>query len=228
MKNLLLTLHFEAYKKALYFDFLLNLIKLFNRKNNTFAYTKSIIRLKIMKGKIYIILFFILTSFNISAQTKMLTGYKHLVILNIPKNWLQVETNEIPFLIKPDEKNVSDNTYMYVYGLDYETSPDLNLWIEGNNGSLKSEIPEIKISELELKFENLKKDNFLTGRYKAVSYVYPDSKEEVLLVIESKTTIITAVLSAKDNTEFKQYLDSFKELVNSLKINAANLTFEEE
>ncbi|MEN2415885.1 hypothetical protein [Flavobacterium mesophilum] len=178
-----------------------------------------------MKNKTYIIIFFILLSFNISAQTKMLTSHKHLIILDIPKSWIQVETDEIPFLIKPDEKNVNDNTYMYVYGLDYESAPDLNLWIEGNNSSLKSEIPEIKIGELDLKFENLKKDNFLTGRYKAVNYTYPDSKEEVLLVIESKTTIITAVLSAKDNTEFKQYLGSFKELVNSLKLNPANVTF---
>ncbi|MBZ4037180.1 hypothetical protein K6T82_20640 [Flavobacterium sp. 17A] len=125
-----------------------------------------------MKSKIYIITFFILAVFNISAQTKMLTGHKHLVILNIPKNWIQVENDQLPFLIKPDEKNISDNTYMYVYALDYESAPDLNLWIEGNNTSLKNQIPEIKIDELELKFKNLKKDNFLTGRYKAVNYIY--------------------------------------------------------
>ncbi|TDO94272.1 hypothetical protein [Flavobacterium sp. 245] len=178
-----------------------------------------------MKKKTYLISFFILFTFNLFAQSKMLTGNKHLIMLNIPKNWVQEVNDQIPFLIKPAEKDVSDNTYMYVYGLDYQSSPDMDLWIEGNSTSLKNEIPKIKIGELNLKFENLKKDNFLTGRYKAVSYIYPDFKEEVLLVIESKTTIITAVLSAKDNAEFNKYLDSFKELVNSLKINAATVTY---
>lgn len=178
-----------------------------------------------MNRKTFFGLFFILVSFNFYAQSKLLTGNKHLIMLNIPKNWIQVENEQIPFLIKPDEKNVSDNTYIYVYGLDYQSPPDMDLWIEGNNSGLKNDIPKIKISELNLKFENLKSGDFLTGRYKPVSYIYPDSKEEVLLVIESKTTIITAVLSAKDSTEFNKYLTSFKELVNSLKINAANVTY---
>ncbi|MCV2487475.1 hypothetical protein OD917_21250 [Flavobacterium sp. SH_e] len=178
-----------------------------------------------MKSKAYLILFFVLISLNFYAQTKMLTGNKHLIILNIPKNWIQVQTDEIPFLIKPYEKEVSDNTYMYVYGLDYGSSPDLNLWIQGNNDGLKDQIPEIKINEFDINFENFKKDNFLTGRYRAVKYIYPDFKEEVLLVIETQTTIVTAVLSAKDNDEFIKYLNSFKELVNSVKINKANVTF---
>ncbi|KFF04977.1 hypothetical protein [Flavobacterium reichenbachii] len=178
-----------------------------------------------MKSKIYLILFFILVSVNFYAQAKMLTGRKHLITLNIPKNWIQAENDQIPFLIKPNEKNVSDNTYMYVYGLDYQSPPDMDLWINGNSSELKNNIPDVKIGELHLNFENLKKDEFLTGRYKIVSYIYPDSKEEILLVIESKTTIITAVLSAKDNSEFNKYLSSFKELVDTIKINAASITY---
>jgi hypothetical protein len=178
-----------------------------------------------MKSKACLILFFIFVSVNIYAQSKMLTGNKHLIMLNIPKNWVQAENDQIPFLIKPDGKNVTNDTYMYVYALDYQSSPDMDLWIEGNNSPLKNEIPDIKISELNFNFENLKQGDFLTGRYKAVNYIYPNLKEEVLLVIESKTTIITAVLAAKDHSEFDKYLNSFKELVNSLKINAATVTF---
>ena len=178
-----------------------------------------------MKIKTYLIALLILVSFNFYAQSKLLTGSKHLIMLEIPKNWFQAENDQIPFLIKPGENNTGDDTYMYVYGLDYQSQPDLNLWIEGNNSGLKNDIPEIKIGELNLSFENLKQDNFLTGRYKIVSYIYPNSKEEALLVIESKTTIITAVLAAKDHTEFEKYLNSFKELVNSLKMNAAKVTY---
>ena len=178
-----------------------------------------------MKIKTYLIALLILVSFNFYAQSKLLTGSKHLIMLEIPKNWFQAENDQIPFLIKPGENNTSDDTYMYVYGLDYQSQPDLNLWIEGNNSGLKNDIPEIKIGELNLSFENLKQDNFLTGRYKIVSYIYPNSKEEALLVIESKTTIITAVLAAKDHTEFDKYLNSFKELVSSLKMNAAKVTY---
>jgi hypothetical protein len=178
-----------------------------------------------MKSKIYFIVFFSLVSVNFYAQAKMLTGRKHLITLNIPKNWVQAENDQIPFLIKPNEKDVSDNTYMYVYGLDYQSPPDMELWIKGNSSELKNNIPDVKIGELHLNFENLKKDEFLTGRYKIVSYIYPDSKEEILLVIESKTTIITAVLAAKDHNEFNKYLNSFQELVNTLKINAASITY---
>lgn len=155
----------------------------------------------------------------------MLTGSKHMILLEIPKNWIQAENDQIPFLIKPDEKNSSDNTYMYVYGLDYQSEPDLKLWIEGNSSELKTNIPEIKINKLNIIFENLKKDNFLTGRYEIVNYIYPNLKEEALLVIESKTTIITAVLAAKNHAEFDKYLNSFKELINSIKIKAANVTY---
>ncbi len=179
-----------------------------------------------MKIKTYLAALLILVSFNFYAQSKMLTGPKHLIRLEIPKNWVQAENDQIPFLIRPDDKNSNDDTYMYVYGLDYQSPPDLDLWIEGNSLELKNDIPEIKIGELNYSFENLKKDNFLTGRYKVVSYIYPNFKEEALLVIESKTTIITAVLAAKDHAEFNKYLNSFKELVNSIKINAAKVTFE--
>ncbi len=176
-----------------------------------------------MIKKIALILLVLTGCLNSYAQTKMLTGSKHLIFVDIPKNWIQAQNDQIPFLIKPDETNVSDMTYMYVYGLDYNSVPDLNLWIEGNNSGLKNDIPDVKIEQLDLKFQNIKADNFLTGNYKIVSYIYPDLRKEALLVIESKTSIFTAVLSAKDKIEFDKYLDSFKELVNSLKIQSAQV-----
>jgi hypothetical protein len=179
-----------------------------------------------MIKKTTLILVLFIGCLNSYAQTKMLTGRKHLIFVDIPKNWIQAQNDEIPFLIKPNETDVSDKTYMYVYGLDYESAPDLNLWIEGNNTGLKNDIPEVKIEPLDFKFENLKADNFLTGNYKAVTYIYPDSRKEVLLAIESKTSIFTAVLSTKDALEFSKYLNSFKELVNSLKIQSAHVKIE--
>jgi hypothetical protein len=173
--------------------------------------------------KRFLLLLLILTNFLNSYGQAMLTGNKHLILVDIPKNWLQAPNEQIPFLIKPDEKNVSDTTYMYVYGLDYNSTPDLNAWIEGNNAGLKDNIPNISIESLDITFDNLKKDNFLTGRYKIVTYVYPNNRKEALLVIESKTSIFTAVLSTKDSNEFNAYFDSFKELISSLKIKSASL-----
>ncbi|SNR69535.1 hypothetical protein SAMN04487979_11717 [Flavobacterium sp. ov086] len=175
-----------------------------------------------VKKKALILLLFVIY-INSFAQSKMLTGNKHLIFVEIPKNWVQAPNDQIPFLIKPNETNISEITYMYVYGLDYASVPDLNLWIEGNNSELKKDIPDVKIEQLDLKFENIKADNFLTGNYKTVCYTYPGIKKEALLVIESKTTIFTAVLSAKDTAEFDKYLGSFKELVNSLKMQSANV-----
>lgn len=176
-----------------------------------------------MLKKLLLFLLIFISSLNSFAQRKMLTGNKHLIFVTIPKNWLYAPNDQIPFLIKPNEKGVSEITYMYVYGLDYESSPDLNEWIEGNDASLKNELPDIQIQSLDFKFDNLKQDNFLTGKYKIIIYLYPNGKKEALLVIESKTSIFTAVLSAKDSTEFNSYLDSFKELVNSLDIKSAKM-----
>ncbi|MBE8727153.1 hypothetical protein [Flavobacterium hungaricum] len=176
-----------------------------------------------MKKKLFLFLLISISFLNSYGQTKMIVGKKHLLFVSIPNSWLQSPNEEIPFLIKPEAKNVSDRTYMYVLGLDYESSPDLNAWIEGNNTGLKNNIPDISIQNLDLTFDNLKPNNFLTGKYKIVTYTYPNGRKEALLVIESKTSIFTVVLSAKDSAEFNTYLNSFKELTNSLEIKAATV-----
>lgn len=170
-----------------------------------------------------LILICILFSTYSSAQSKMVVGKKHTIFVEIPKNWIQAQNEQLPFFIKPDEQNVSDLTYMYVYGLDYDINPELEKWIDGNYQYLIKNEKGLKIGNLDLKFENIKKDNYTTGNYKVVTYEYKNKRKECLLIIECKNTIVTVVLSTSNESEFTKYLKSFEELVKSTKILGSKL-----
>ena len=152
------------------------------------------------------------------GQSKMIVGKKHTIFVEIPENWLQAQNDQLPFFIKPDKNEVSSETYMYVYGIDYNSNPELNIWIKGNNDYISDKFKGLKIDTLNQKFDNIKSDYYLTGNYLAITYKYPSGRNEVILVIECKNTIVTALLSTKDETEFKELLPSFIELSKTLKI----------
>lgn len=151
------------------------------------------------------------------GQSKMVVGQKHTIFVDIPKNWLQAQNDQLPFFIKP-AKEASELTYMYVYGLDYSSKPELNEWIKGNNNYISDNFKDVKIDTIKLQMDNIKADDYLTGNYSTVTYAYPNGRNEIILVIECKYTIVTAVLSVKDKTELNLLLPSFKELAKSLKI----------
>jgi hypothetical protein len=167
----------------------------------------------------------ILVSFACMAygQTKMLTGQKHVIFVDIPKNWLQAENDQLPFFIKPDDQNVSNKTYMYVYGLDYQSQPDMDGWIKGDNADMANKHPGLKIDSLPINLSNIKENGYLTGRYKIITYEYSDRHKEAMLVIECKNTIVTAVMSTVTKEEFEKYLPSFKELVQTIKVLGATV-----
>lgn len=152
------------------------------------------------------------------GQSKMVVGQKHTIFVDIPKNWLQAQNDQLPFFIKPDKKNVSDETYMYVYGIDYNVNPELNGWIDGNNNYISDNFKGVKIDTLNQKLDNIQANDYLTGNYRTITYDYPNGRNEIILVIECKNTIATAVLSTKDKTELKELLPSFIELSKTLKI----------
>jgi hypothetical protein len=100
------------------------------------------------------------------GQSKMIYGPKHLIFAEIPKNWLQAPIEQIPFFIKPDEKNVDNKTYMYVLAIDYAINPDLNGWIDANSDELKTNFKGLKMDSLALVFDNLKEGGYTTGAIK--------------------------------------------------------------
>ena len=163
-------------------------------------------------------LLFLLTFNWTYGQSKMLVGKKHTIFVDIPKNWVQAQNDQLPFFIKPDEKNVNEKTYSYVYGLDYNGNPDLNGWIEGNTKYLIENNKGLKVDSLNLTFENLKKNDYLTGRYKTITYEYEDKRKEVLLIIECKNTIVTCVLSGVNDQEYQKYLFALTDLGKSLRV----------
>lgn len=152
------------------------------------------------------------------GQSKMLVGEKHMIFVEIPKNWLPAQNDQLPFFIKPDKKEVSSETYIYVYGLDYNIKPELKGWVKGNNDYISNKFNGVKIDTLNQKFDNIIADDYLTGNYLTITYEYPNGRNEVILVIECKNTIVTAVLSTKDKTELNELLPSFIEQSKTLKI----------
>ncbi len=175
--------------------------------------------------KIILLICIIFTTYS-NAQSKMVVGKKHTIFVDIPKNWIQAQNDQLPFFIKPDEKNVSDLTNLYVYGIDYDSNPNLDDWIDGNNKELTENEKGIKIRAVDLKFENIKKDNYCTGNYKIVTYEYLNKRKECLLIIECKNTIVTVVLSTSNELEFEKYLKSFEEIAKSTKILGTTLKVE--
>ena len=179
-----------------------------------------------MKKFLLLLVTTILVASQSFGQTKMIVGQKHLIFVDIPKGWLQAQNDPLPFFIKPDLQNVSNQTYMYVYGIDYKAKPALEGWIKGNNDYVSKQFKGVKIDSLDLKFDNIKTGDYTTGNYIVITYTYTDGKKEVLLIVECVFTIVTAVLSAKDQAEFDLFLPSFVELSKSLKISGATLKVE--
>ena len=160
------------------------------------------------------------------GQSKMIVGSKHTVFVEIPKNWLPAENEQLPFFIKPNKKNVSNETYMYVYGIDYNGKPELGDWVKSNNDYISDKFEGVKIDTLNQPFENIQADNYLTGNYITITYEYPTGRNEVILVIECKSSIVTAVLSSKNKKELKSLLPAFIDLSKSIKVLGTNLKAE--
>lgn len=152
------------------------------------------------------------------GQSKMIVGQKHTIFVDIPKNWLQAQNDQLQFFIKPDVKDVSNETYIYVYGIDYISKPELSGWVKGNNDFISDKFDGVKIDTLKQQFDNIKANDYLTGNYLTITYDYPNGRNEVILAIECKSTIVTSVLSTKDKAELKKLLPSFIELSKTLKI----------
>jgi hypothetical protein len=174
-----------------------------------------------------ITLFCIIISTYSNAQSKMIVGNKHTIFVDIPENWIQAQNDQLPFFIKPNEKDISDFTYIYVYGIDYDSNPKLDEWIDGNNKYLIETEKGIKIKNLDLKFENIKKDNYSNGNYRIVTYEYENKRKECLLIVECQNTIVTVVLSTDSDLEFNKYLKSFEEIAKSTKILGTTLKEQE-
>ena len=176
-----------------------------------------------MKILFSLVLFTIAFLNTAAAQMQMLYGKNHAIFAMIPEKWQLNENKEIPFFLKPERAEVNPMTYMYVLGIDYETTPVAKDWVAANNEYLLKKMPEVKIKSTKVKFSNLKRNGYLTGKYEAVTYAYPNDRKEIILAIECEKTIVSVVLSAKDATEFKKLYKDFKELVKSLRITEAEV-----
>ena len=150
---------------------------------------------------------------------KMIYGREHLIFADMPAHWAQMRHDQIPFIIKPDGKKVGQRTYLYVLGQDFAESPDLDGWSKGNTDFVVDQFPGLVVDTLDVKFDNFPAGDFVTGRYQVLHYRYRDRHEEVLLVVECKTTIVTCVLSAENAAEFKKYYDTWLQVGKSLQVN---------
>ena len=161
------------------------------------------------------------------GQTKMITGPKHAIFIDIPKKWIQVRNNQLPLFLKPDV-NVSANTYMYVYGLDYNSNADMEGWINADIDDFEHKHPGMQVEIMQLYLPNLKANGYQTGRYRTMVYTYEDGRKQVILVVECKNTIATIVLSTGDDDTFNKYIPSFIEAAKSAKVLARSVKAEQQ
>lgn len=157
----------------------------------------------------------------------MIYGREHLIFANMPDHWSQMQHDQLPFIIKPDGKKVGERTYLYVFGQDFPSAPDLDLWSKGNTDFVVKNSPGIAVDTLDVKFDNYPAGDFVTGRYQVLHYHYRDHREEVLLVVECKQTIVTCVFSAENAAEYKKYYDTWLQVGKSLQVNHAKVIIEE-
>lgn len=180
--------------------------------------------MKICTLLIYVILLY--TGQSIGQQ-KVIFGQRHSILVKIPKNWLQFQNNQLPFVLKPNKTNISNETYIYVYGIDYKREPSLDRWVTGNNLHILDNFDGVKIDTLDFVFDNIKSASYATGNYLTIHYKYQNERNEILLIIECKSTIVTAVLSTQNDVELKLYLPSFVELAETMQISGNTIIVED-
>ncbi len=153
------------------------------------------------------------------GQKKILSVKQHNIIVDIPKNWVEKTNTKMSFYLFPKKKVESEKTsiYLYVYNLR-EKNININPWIDHNIELLKEKNPNVKVDSLFNKFDNLIKDKYLSGRYRMITYRFPDKRKEAQLVIETKNTIITATLSAENRCDFRRQFKVYKKFIQSIKI----------
>jgi hypothetical protein len=167
-----------------------------------------------MKIKLVILLSLIFSCYS-NAQSKTFEGLHYKIFVDIPINWHQLPGNDI-FHIMPDDDNISELTYIKIIGNDYYTTPNLDKFIEDINKNAKGREKGTKIEKLNLIFKNLKKDNFITGRYKTFQYTYKDRLKVCIVFIECKRTIVEIVFSAEDGLKFKTHFKAFEKIAKSI------------
>ncbi|MBW8685245.1 hypothetical protein [Chitinophaga rhizophila] len=169
-----------------------------------------------------------LAGFSTFAQENMIYGKRHLITVETPTDWVQMQHAQLPYMIVPADTKSQPAAYMYVFGMDYPTSPDVEAWMKSNTEALEKAVKGATIKPLDVTLDNIRPEGYTTGRYKAVLYIYPNGKKEVLLAIECKHTIVTIVCSVTDGTLFEQYLPAFTAAAGSLQISEAEITTVEE
>jgi predicted secreted Zn-dependent protease len=172
-----------------------------------------------MKKVFYGVLALLLLATTTSiAQSKMIVGKQYSAFVDIPKQWTLSKHPELPFFIKPTKANVSEKTYIYVYGIDYNTKVDLKKWLTENTKVVQQQFKGTKVLPVKKTFSNIKANDNCTGKYELVQYKYANGKCEALLAIECKQSTVTVLLSAATELEFKQLLVPYYELCASLKV----------
>jgi hypothetical protein len=152
----------------------------------------------------------------------MLSIKQHNIIVDIPKKWVEKTDTKMSFYLFPKKKMDSEKTFMYLYVYNQiEKKPNINPWIDQNIELLNEKNPDVKVDSVFNTFDNLSKDKYLTGRYRIITYQYPDKRKEAQLVIETKNTIVTVTLSAENKCDYRKQFKVFKKFIQSIKISSA-------
>ncbi len=169
-------------------------------------------------------LLFLLFFYKISfSQGALIYGEKHFYTILTPDSWIYdrnfCREVGVPYIIFPvsEETNEIKKVYIYSIGFDRKegSKEDIDSFIKYDTNNFLSKFPDLKIEKMNIKFTNIVKNQYLTGKYYLLKFIHSDGRYENVLYIDAKETVITIVYSAYYEENYKRYFNDFISLVNS-------------
>ncbi|MCX7821664.1 MAG: hypothetical protein N2258_08345, partial [Brevinematales bacterium] len=126
----------------------------------------------------------------------MIYGQKHLFSVITPTNWIfdreLANMIGLPHFIYPESETNPErkNVFIYARGADRKenSKEDFDSFVRNDTNYFISNVPEIKIIRENIKFTNIVKNNFLSGKYYVYKFIFPDGRYESVVYIDAIET----------------------------------------
>ncbi|NPV38756.1 hypothetical protein BREVNS_1874 [Brevinematales bacterium NS] len=173
--------------------------------------------------------FLLATAFLVSlvygeeTETALIYGKRHFFSVGTPEGWI-VDTSGasegIPHFAYPViYTNIRSLMPVYIYarGGDNPTGKTNNLeeFIDGDTNFFLKTYPGVIIQPRKIEFKNIRKTEYLTGRYEVLDFLYPQGEHETVVYIDAGETVVTIVYMARKKELYEKYYNDFLFVVNS-------------
>lgn len=157
------------------------------------------------------------------TETALIYGKRHFFSVGTPEGWI-VDTSwaseGLPHITYPIIYTNIDSVlpvYIYARGGDnpYGETNNLDKFIDGDTNSFIENYPGVIIRPLRIEFKNIRKTEYLTGRYVVLDFLYPQGEHETVVYIDAGETVVTIVYMARKKELYEKYYKDFLFVVNS-------------